>query len=111
MSNIDLKIITNLLEQVKKMSKELDALPKQEDNIEYISKASMLAGLIQSMTWEASILQQELQVKIKNTLNTGFTESDLLNKLDKIKLTFMTGPTQESLSPIEDPNKTKKEKN
>lgn len=63
MSNIDLKVITNLLEQVKKMSEELDALPKTEGNIEYINKASMLVGLTQSMSWEASLLQQELQIK------------------------------------------------
>lgn len=111
MSNIDLKMITNLLEQVKKLSKELEALPKQEGNIEYINKSSMLLGLLQSMNWEANILLQELQTNIKNTLNTGCTNE--LDMLDKIKMTFFTGPTQESLLPTEESlfTKTKKEKN
>jgi len=95
------------------MSEELDALPKTENNIEYINKASMLVGLTQSMSWEASLLQQELQIKIKHTLHTGCTEeADLL---DKIKMTFFTGATsttQESLLPTEELlSKTKKEKN
>lgn len=111
MSNIDLKMITNLLQQVKKLSEELENLPKQEGNIEYINKSSMLLGLLQCMNWEANILSQELQINIKNTLSTGcINELDLLNKM---KITFFTDPTQESLLPTEDlpSTKTKKEKN